>query len=240
MSAGAAAAGWGAVQVVEGAIGTLDRAEVARMLGYGGRTPEGDAAALVEACAAEVEASLTCRACLVRAAVAAAPGGDGVRLGALEVRSAGLARHLEGCAEAVAFVATVGGGVDRLLAKYGRLSAARAAAVQAAGAVAIEAWCDRLCDGWAQEAGPGMALRPRFSPGYGGWALEEGQRGLFAWLEPGKRIGVGLTDGCLMVPSKSVSAVAGIGSAAEVPPGGCRAGACARCGRTGCAYRRSV
>lgn len=235
----AAEGGWGAIQVAEGTAGPLDRAEVARLLGYGGRAPEGDAAAMVESCVAEVESALACRACRVRAEVSAL-GGDGVRLGPLEVRSAALARHLEGCGEAFVFVATVGGGVDRLLAKYGRLSAARAAAVQAAGAVAIEAWCDRLCDGWAKKLGPAAALRPRFSPGYGGWALEEGQRGLFSWLEPGKRIGVGLTDGCLMVPSKSVSAVVGIGAAADVPPEGCKGGACARCGRTGCAYRRTV
>ena len=55
--------------------------------------------------------------------------------------------------------------------------------------------------GWA--APDGAALR--YSPGYCGWDVT-GQRRLFATLEPG-RIGLTLTDSCLMQPLKSVSGV---------------------------------
>ncbi len=52
------------------------------------------------------------------------------------------------------------------------------------------------CDGWGCM---------RYSPGYCGWHLT-GQRRLFAVLEPW-RIGVSLTESCLMQPIKSVSGV---------------------------------
>jgi len=51
-----------------------------------------------------------------------------------------------------------------------------------------------------------------YSPGYCGWNLT-GQRALFTALEP-ERIGITLTDSCLMKPVKSVSGVVVIGSAA--------------------------
>jgi hypothetical protein len=55
--------------------------------------------------------------------------------------------------------------------------------------------------GWATPDGAAL----RYSPGYCGWDLT-GQRKLFAYLEP-ERIGLTLTDSCLMKPLKSVSGV---------------------------------
>jgi hypothetical protein len=60
---------------------------------------------------------------------------------------------------------------------------------------------DLRARGWA--APDGAALR--YSPGYCGWDVT-GQRRLFAALQPG-RIGLTLTDSCLMQPLKSVSGV---------------------------------
>lgn len=55
--------------------------------------------------------------------------------------------------------------------------------------------------GWTTPDGAAL----RYSPGYCGWDVT-GQRRLFAALEPG-RIGLTLTDSCLMQPLKSVSGV---------------------------------
>lgn len=56
-------------------------------------------------------------------------------------------------------------------------------------------------DGWVTEDGAAL----RYSPGYCGWDVT-GQRRLFARLRP-ERIGLTLTDSCLMQPLKSVSGV---------------------------------
>ena len=55
--------------------------------------------------------------------------------------------------------------------------------------------------GWATPDGAVL----RYSPGYCGWDMT-GQRGLFAFLRP-ERIGLSLTESCLMQPLKSVSGV---------------------------------
>jgi hypothetical protein len=55
--------------------------------------------------------------------------------------------------------------------------------------------------GWATLDGAAL----RYSPGYCGWHLT-GQRTLFQYLQP-ERIGLALTDSCLMKPLKSVSGV---------------------------------
>ena len=104
------------------------------------------------------------------------------------------------------FPATVGAGVDRLIAIYNRLSPARAAVLQAMGAAAVEQWCDELNARITEEYGPS---RPRFSCGYGDLPLSL-QRSIFPALNVTKNIGVTLTEGDLMMPSKSVTAIVGI------------------------------
>ncbi len=55
----------------------------------------------------------------------------------------------------------------------------------------------------------GMALmQRRFSPGYGDWALEA-QRSIFRLL-PLAKIGVSLSERCVMAPEKSVTAISGV------------------------------
>ena len=56
----------------------------------------------------------------------------------------------------------------------------------------------------------GLFLRPRFSPGYGDLKLDH-QKDWFRLLDISKQIGVELTDSLLMVPTKSVTALIGIG-----------------------------
>jgi cobalamin-dependent methionine synthase I len=54
-----------------------------------------------------------------------------------------------------------------------------------------------------------MALRPRFSPGYGDLPLEL-QTNLFKVLDCQHFIGLTLNDSMLMSPSKSVTAIVGL------------------------------
>lgn len=210
------------VFLLRGRIDGIGRAEVARYLRYGKAQPTGADADLIDSVIHEVEAVLDCRACWTRVPLTPlgssppAPSSSSLRsvpfaCGPLELRSPILLRHIAGCTQAIVFVATAGLGIDRLLATYQRTSPARALVMQAAGAAAVEAWCEQLCAGWAAAmATEGFATRVRFSPGYGQWPLEEGQRGIFGWLEPSRHIGVSLTDGCLMIPTKSVSALVGL------------------------------
>ena len=58
----------------------------------------------------------------------------------------------------------------------------------------------------------GLAVRPRFSPGYGDLPLAL-QREVFAALDCPRRIGLTLSDSLLMSPTKSVTALIGAGPA---------------------------
>ena len=82
--------------------------------------------------------------------------------------------------------------------------------MQAAAAAMVEAYCNELNAGWKKEyLENGLYLRPRFSPGYGDFPLSA-QKQILDGLEAGKRIGITLTEGYLMMPSKSVTAVIGV------------------------------
>ena len=129
---------------------------------------------------------------------------------------------------------TVGAEVDRLLARYGKLSVAKAVVMQAAAAAMVEAYCNELNAMWKKEyLEKGLYLRPRFSPGYGDFPLSA-QKQILDGLEAGKRIGITLTEGYLMMPSKSVTAVIGVSRT----PAACVIEGCEACGKKDCAFRR--
>ena len=106
--------------------------------------------------------------------------------------------------------------------------------LQAVGAERIEALCD-LFNGEITEKkrAEGLYTRPRFSPGYGDLPLEL-QKDIFDVLDCPRQIGLTLNQSLLMSPSKSVTAIIGVGA-----DGGCvHAAGCAACGKTDCTFRR--
>ena len=154
--------------------------------------------------------------------------------GCFRVKSANLKKNLSGCDSVLVMAVTVGAEVDRLLARYGKLSVAKAVVMQAAAAAMVEAYCNELNAGWKKEyLEKGLYLRPRFSPGYGDFPLSV-QKQILDGLEAGKRIGITLTEGFLMLPSKSVTAVIGVSRT----PAACVIEGCEACGKKDCAFRR--
>ena len=139
-----------------------------------------------------------------------------------------LAAHLKGCDEALLLGATLGSRVDAAIRRLSLGSVAEGAAAQAVAAALIESYCDEV---QARFDTGGLAQRPRFSPGYGDWDLAE-QRLLFPVLNCAKLIGLTLTDGCMMAPSKSVTAVIGLSTDVQ-----CVWNKCMTCGNINCPYR---
>lgn len=131
--------------------------------------------------------------------------------GDLLLESESLVKNLNGCIGALFLAATIGPSCDMLVRRASITSAAEASIYQAAGAAAIESFLDiendRLKNDYARK---GFFLRPRFSPGYGDLKLEH-QKDWFRVLNISKQIGIELTDSLLMVPTKSVTALIGIG-----------------------------
>ena len=150
--------------------------------------------------------------------------------GGTRFNSRDLAAHLKGCEEALLLGATLGSRVDAAIRRLALGSVAEGAAAQAVAAALIESYCDEV---QARFDTGGLAQRPRFSPGYGDWDLAE-QRLIFPVLNCAKLIGLTITEGCMMAPSKSVTAVIGLSEDVQ-----CVWNKCMTCGNINCPYRAS-
>lgn len=219
----------------------FNRGEAMRYFGMGARgaEPGPELGALFSECAQEAMAACVYRVCFAEFGISRAQDGS-LDLSFTRTDSRALANNLRDCTRTVAFAATVGIGIDRLIARASAVSQARAYAFQAIGAERIEALCDRFsADVAAEYAEKGFSARPRFSCGYGDFPIEK-QRDFFLALDCQRKIGVALSDSLLMTPSKSVTAVIGLrpGRTGEKGDSG-KGDRCSRCGAAGCGYRHT-
>ena len=184
-----------------------DRREILRYAAC--READGRISALLEECIAEIEPLLSYKVCFARFPVASA--GEELCLGFATVKSRALAKNLYSCKEAVLFAATVGLAADRLCARYASLSPAKSLLFDAIGTERVEALCDAFCAEIKAEAeADGGFTRPRFSAGYGDLPLDL-QRDIFRALSPERRIGAYLRESLIASPSKTVTAIVGVG-----------------------------
>lgn len=133
--------------------------------------------------------------------------GNKINFGFETVISSSLAKSLENCSFAYLFSATIGVDFDRLLNKQLITSPSNALALDATGSAAIEGVCNSVCDFLAKESN--SILRPRFSPGYGDLDISF-QKSLINVLDANRKIGLSLTQGLMLTPIKSVTAIVGI------------------------------
>ena len=199
------------------------------ILRYAGcKDTDSETAALLAECIKEAEGKLTYKVCYREFPIKS--DGDICDFGAFYLKSKNLAANLKSCENVIIFAATIGVEIDRLIAKYGRISPAKALMFQSIGAERIEALCDAFCEDIKNERNVG--LNPRFSPGYGDLPLEA-QKNIFAVLEPARRIGLTLSDSLMMSPSKSVTAFVGLSSDKEKN----RENKCSTCNKNDCGFR---
>jgi hypothetical protein len=210
----------------------VDRNEVLRYLGYKKQPAGADVMGMVESCIAELHSCVRPRS--LSRTFGLELSGSEINMG-FKVISADLARHLAGCSEAVLFSATLGAEADFLMRKATASDMSRAVVMQACAAAFIEAYCDEQEQAIAARAAQrGLFLRPRYSPGYGDFPIES-QRDILALLDSSKLIGIGLTDGFMLVPTKSVTAVMGLSPGKQ----DCRERGCRSCLSADCPFRRS-
>ncbi|MBQ1838930.1 MAG: hypothetical protein II127_04880 [Ruminococcus sp.] len=143
-------------------------------------------------------------------------------------------RHLRGCDRAVLLCTTLGASVDRLIRVAQVRDMAEAVVLDSMASVAIEQVC-RKADELIAAQFPGCFFTFRFSPGYGDYPIGL-QKTFLRLLDAPRRIGLSVSESCLLVPAKSVTAIAGI---SEHPLERQRRG-CAVCNlRKTCQYRRN-
>lgn len=149
------------------------------------------------------------------------PGGD-------------IKRHLDGCSRAVLLCATLGAEVDRLIRVAQIRDMAKAVVLDSMASVAIEQVCQQADEIIAAQL-PGCYLTFRYSPGYGDYPVEL-QKTFLTLLDAPRKIGLSVSDSCLLIPAKSVTAIAGV-SDLPIPQ---KKRGCAVCNlRETCQYRRN-
>lgn len=210
--------------------------EIYRYLGYRGSEPGEQVRALVDNCLEELR-KVSRPQFLWRSFPLAQLSESVLNLTCFQVSSRDLVKNLSGCSQVLLFAATLGMGPDQQIQKYSRLETSRAVILQAAAAALIESVCDEKNEELRlYYEGEGYFLRPRFSPGYGDFSISY-QRDLLDALQASKFAGITLTEGYLMMPSKSVTAVIGVSrtSCRHVLMGR----GCDSCTQQTCIYRRN-
>ncbi|MBO8433869.1 MAG: Vitamin B12 dependent methionine synthase activation subunit [Tyzzerella sp.] len=211
----------------------IKRSEVYRYLGYGRNIPDDKVKDTVEECI-DLVLNVADMKSIYRI-FDLSVNGDIIEIdGHFKATSKNLSKNLTGCESIVLFGATLGTGVDMLIKKYTKLDMSYAVILQAVSATVIEEYCD-ICQREIEEklSKEDKFIRPRFSPGYGDFSIEN-QKMLVNMLECQKKIGLMLTESLMLVPSKSVTAVMGVSKEKK----DCHIKGCEECQKTDCAYRR--
>ena len=182
---------------------------VKEILRYAGSNGESeDLFPLLRECLKEIEGKLTYRISYVELPISWE--NRGFYLGSLQSESEDLRKSLAGCEGAIVFCATVGIEMDRLIARYGKISPSKALLMQSIGTERVESLCRRFSLDMRREYDKkGWKVLPRFSPGYGDLPLTM-QSEILGTVDSTRQIGVSLNQSLLMSPSKSVTALIGI------------------------------
>ena len=180
---------------------SVSKKEVMRFLGV--KKEEATFEDLYAPCVQEVKCQASPKAAYIYVPINVTE--DTVDFGFMVVKSKNLSKNLQGCDSAYIFCATLGIGVDRHYEKLSKISQARATVFSAVGSSLVESLCDSLNEMLIEN----KKACPRFSCGYGDFSIEH-QRDILSRLDADKTLGVYLTDACMMVPVKTVTAVVGI------------------------------
>lgn len=142
--------------------------------------------------------------------------------------------HLSGCCKAIVMCATLGVEIDKLIRISQIADMAKAVVIDSFASVAIEQVCSKA-DELIAEKYPDCYMTFRFSPGYGDYPIGLQQK-ILTLLDAPRKIGLTTNESCLLIPSKSVTAVMGLSDS----PIERRKRGCAVCNmRDKCKYRRN-
>lgn len=158
-----------------------------------------------------------------------------IDFGAFCAESRSLSKNLADCKKAVLFAATLGTESEIILNRLNRLNVSRAFIMDACAVALIEQYCDD-CQREIEKisAEKGLFVRPRFSPGYGDFNIKH-QKDFIRLLELPKKLGLTLSEGFMLIPSKSVTAVMGLSTSNK----NCNKKGCEMCNNSECLFRRS-
>lgn len=143
--------------------------------------------------------------------------------------------YIKGTSDIYVFLVTIGPAVEEEASRLMKTGESLSGyLLDGVGSLAVESLAENLEDRLRKEYKiKGKSVSMRLSPGYCDWPVEE-QTKLDAILDFSK-IGVRLTENCMMIPRKSISGLLGIGPAGLFSKAKSQ---CNICNMKGCDYRR--
>lgn len=194
------------VSTINQTLEQLPSSHIYRYMGVSEISPDGGLFELVESVRQRFFQKLQCQACYGVVPVKILD--DFVDLSVFSVSSTHLARNLQGCERAIIFAATLGMENEQQRRRAAAVSPTEALVLDAMGSAGIEQFCNQICSEFGKLF-PAYRMRPRFSPGYGDFSLKT-QKQLLHVLDAQRKIGISMSDGYLMIPQKSVTAIVGL------------------------------
>ncbi len=189
-------------------LGKLNIMEGARYMGYGTNIPDDNIMKIIEECESEIISKAKPR--YIYKILDVSETSDGVRVEGTNLILLGnsIKEHLVGCKKAVLLCATLSSDMDKLIRITELRDMAKAVVMDAFASVAIEQICDKVEKSIKKDF-PDSYFTYRFGIGYGDLPIEQ-ISAFLAVLDAAKTIGVTVTDGNMMSPTKSVACIIGI------------------------------
>ncbi len=143
-----------------------------------------------------------------------------------------IASHLAYSTSVVLMAATIGSEIESVIDSHFKAgNYTQGMLLDAAATAAVESIADQMNDYIDNlAANRGYATTWRFSPGYGDWPLV--QQPVLLRACKGEEIGIQVSETCMLLPRKSITAVIGLMPEDNGPGGGCMS-----CSKTDCLSR---
>lgn len=133
-----------------------------------------------------------------------------LRFGTFQTESRVLAENLKTSEYVVLFAITLGAAVDRLINRLTIVSKTDAFMTNACATEVLESYANSYCKEVKEAAALyDLTTHPRFSPGFADFGLEH-QWPLIRTLKADKKIHIALTEGNMLIPTKTITAVMGL------------------------------
>ncbi|MFC1968666.1 hypothetical protein ACFLVX_04700 [Chloroflexota bacterium] len=190
----------------------LDRKQVCRYIGYGaGCNPPARISSLVDEYIENARYLIEPSYSYVIRDIEWLQGSTVFLEGMFAFQSQVITRLLEQCHKVAVFLATIGNHLEETAAQLSEDGLmVQASVLDAVGSLAVDKLAD-LVHGRIAKAvtAQGLVTSQCFSPGYCDWDV--GQQEVLFHTMNGDLAGIHLTEGCLMIPRKSISGIIGIG-----------------------------
>ena len=122
-----------------------------------------------------------------------------------------IAQQLARAKEIIVMLCTIGSEIDETVSGLFKIDPMAGLALDGVGSAAVENLAIQACNYFeARAKDEDLKTTMPLNPGMLGWPLDQGQPQVFSLLDS-EQIQVSLTESCMMMPSKSLSLVLGVG-----------------------------